>query len=242
MLVYQTDEASTGAQVTEVEIPQIETPQIETPQIGTPQIETPQIETPEVMEVESAEPVVTQGAEVAPSTELPAGVAPSTELPAGVVGGTAQAVIAPAPRKLIKVSRELTVDPEASGKTVASFIFEAAKRIEANLDEEQIKMSSPNQLADESADTTISKDWTVELEVRSEEDADGILNEWRERFKETPYFPTSSSVGGQIAGETSNQAILAIVASLIGIVAYVWIRFQNLAFGLAAVVALFTTC
>ena len=233
MLVYQSDEASTGAQVTEVEIPQIETPQIE-----TPQIETPQIETPEVVEVESAEPVVTQGAEVAPSTELPAGVAPSTELPAGVVGGTAQAVIAPAPRKLIKVSRELTVDPEASGKTVASFIFEAAKRIEANLDEEQIKMSSPNQLADESADTTISKNWTVELEVRSEEDADGILNEWRERFKETPYFPTSSSVGGQIAGETSNQAILAIVASLIGIVAYVWIRFQNLAFGLAAVVAL----
>ena len=45
-------------------------------------------------------------------------------------------------------------------------------------------------------------------------------------------------MGGQIAGETSNQAILAIVASLIGIVAYVWIRFQNLAFGLAAVVAL----
>ena len=204
MLVYQADEESEEPMASETE-------------------------TPEVMEAESADPVVTQEAEVAPSDQLPAAAT-------GI--GSTEAVVAPAPRKLIKVSRKLTVDPKASGKTVASFIFEAAKRIEANLDEEQIKMSSPDQLADESADTTISKDWTVELEVRSDEDAEAILNEWQSRFNATPYFPTSSSVGGQIAGETSNQAILAIVASLIGIVAYVWIRFQNLAFGLAAVVAL----
>ena len=196
MLVYQADDESTD-------------------------VETPvESGTSEAAASESAEPVVTQEAEVSPSSELPA------------------AVVAPAPRKMIKVTRSLNVDPEASGKTVASFIFEAAKRIEANLDEEQIKMSSPEQLADESADTTISKDWTVELEVRSDEDAEEILNEWQNRFNATPYFPTSSKVGGQIAGQTSNQAILAIVASLIGIVAYVWIRFQNLAFGLAAVVAL----
>ena len=139
---------------------------------------------------------------------------------------------------MIKVSRKLVVEPEASGKTVAAFIFEAAKRVEANLIEEQIKMSSVDQLADESADSTISKNWTVELEVREEADAELILKEWQNRFNVTPYFPTSSSVGGQIAGETGNQAIVAIVASLLGIVAYVWIRFQNLAFGLAAVVAL----
>ena len=186
-------------------------------------------ETPDAMAAESTDPVATQEVEVAPSNELPAAAT-------GI--GSTGAMVAPAPRKLIKVSRKLTVEPKASGKTVASFIFEAAKRIEANLDEEQIKMSSPEQLADESADTTISKDWTVELEVRNDEDAEEILNEWQSRFNATPYFPTSSSVGGQIAGETSNQAILAIVASLIGIVAYVWIRFQNLAFGLAAVVAL----
>ena len=84
----------------------------------------------------------------------------------------------------------------------------------------------------------MSKDWKVELEVRNDAEADQILNEWKTRFNSTPYFPTSSSVGGQIAGQTGNQAILAIVASLIGIVAYVWIRFQNLAFGLAAVIAL----
>ena len=140
--------------------------------------------------------------------------------------------------KLMKVTRSLVVDPPTTGKTVASFIFEAAKRIEMNLEEEQIVMDTKDKLADESADTTVSKDWTVELEVRNEADADRILDEWRARFNETPYFETSSSVGGQIAGQTGQQAILAIVASLIGIVTYVWIRFQNLAFGLAAVVAL----
>ena len=52
------------------------------------------------------------------------------------------------------------------------------------------------------------------------------------------YFPVAGGVGGQIASQTQWQAIMAIIASLLGIIAYVWIRFQNVAFGLAAVVAL----
>jgi len=47
-----------------------------------------------------------------------------------------------------------------------------------------------------------------------------------------------SGVGGQIARDTQLQALVAIIASFIGIIAYVWIRFQNVAFGLAGVVAL----
>ena len=220
LLVYQADEEPAEAEPAEVGATTVESADGEV-------ADEPQ--TPAAESSEGADPVMNQEVEVTPSTELPAAVA-------GL--GSTETMVAPSPKKLIKVSRKLVVNPEASGKTVAAFIFEAAKRIEANLDEEQIRMSSPEQLADESADTTISKDWTVELEVRSDEDATAILNEWQNRFNATPYFPTSSSVGGQIAGETGNQAILAIVASLIGIVAYVWIRFQNLAFGLAAVVAL----
>ena len=170
-------------------------------------------------------------------TEVEASETQATDDEPSVEGAEA-AIDVDSMRKMIKVSRKLVVEPEASGKTVAAFIFEAAKRVESNLIEEQIKMSSVDQLADESADSTISKNWTVELEVREEADAELILKEWQNRFNVTPYFPTSSSVGGQIAGETGNQAIVAIVASLLGIVAYVWIRFQNLAFGLAAVVAL----
>ena len=175
-----------------------------------------------------------------PATDSPVTQSPLGNLNLGSLDPTETAEVAEdvERNKLIKVKRTLVVEPASTGKTVASFIFEAAKRIEANLDEEQIVMDSKDKLADEAAETTKSKDWTVQLEVRDEAEADRILDEWQSRFNETPYFETSSSVGGQIAGETGNQAILAIVASLIGIVAYVWIRFQNLAFGLAAVVAL----
>ena len=220
MLTYQEAEVSGEAEV--VEATEVEATEVEATEADATEVEA------DTAEAEITEPVVAQD-DAAPSDALP---------PAGLQVGGSEVEADQAPVKLIKVSRKLSVNPEASGKTVASFIFEAAKRIEANLIEEQIKMDSPSRLTDESADTTVAKDWTVELEVRSEEDAEEILNEWQTRFNSTPYFPTSSSVGGQIAGETGNQAILAIVASLIGIVAYVWIRFQNLAFGLAAVVAL----
>ena len=54
----------------------------------------------------------------------------------------------------------------------------------------------------------------------------------------TPVFPSSSTVGGQVAGDSRSLAIIALVASWIGIIIYVWVRFQNLIFGLAAVIAL----
>jgi SecD/SecF fusion protein len=145
---------------------------------------------------------------------------------------------AAADKQVVNVTRNVTVDPETMGKTLASFIVEAAKRVDVKLDKDQVKLNTPDVVDDESPLTTISKNWSITMEVRNEEEADKILGEWQQRFNSTPYFPTSSSVGGQIAGQTSQQAILAIVASLIGIIAYVWIRFQNLAFGLAAVVAL----
>jgi SecD/SecF fusion protein len=42
----------------------------------------------------------------------------------------------------------------------------------------------------------------------------------------------------QIADQTRNQAVLAVAVALAAIVAYVWLRFGNMQFGLAAIVAL----
>ena len=44
-------------------------------------------------------------------------------------------------------------------------------------------------------------------------------------------FPSSSTVGGQVAGDSRSLAIAALVASWLGIIIYVWVRFQNLIFG-----------
>ena len=53
-----------------------------------------------------------------------------------------------------------------------------------------------------------------------------------------PYFPSANSIGGKVAGQTQVQAITAILVSLVFIVGYIWLRFQRVMFGLAAVVAL----
>ena len=106
------------------------------------------------------------------------------------------------------------------------------------LDEDQISVYSDDVKEDESAMTTVSENWSVTMDVMKESEADRILSVWTEEFNQKAYFPTTSKVGGQIAGQTQLQALAAIIASLLGIIAYVWIRFQNVAFGLAAVIAL----
>jgi SecD/SecF fusion protein len=54
----------------------------------------------------------------------------------------------------------------------------------------------------------------------------------------TPVYYSANSIGGKVAGNTKVTAVYALLASLGMIVLYVWLRFQNVAFGLAAVVAL----
>ena len=65
-----------------------------------------------------------------------------------------------------------------------------------------------------------------------------LLSTFASRLKEDPVFRSSTNVGGQVAGDTQNQAFVALFASLVFIIGYIWIRFQRVTFGLAAVVAL----
>jgi SecD/SecF fusion protein len=51
-------------------------------------------------------------------------------------------------------------------------------------------------------------------------------------------YLSANSIGAKVAGNTKLTAVYALLASLAMIVLYVWVRFQNVAFGLAAVVAL----
>ena len=53
-----------------------------------------------------------------------------------------------------------------------------------------------------------------------------------------PYFPDVDAIGGAVASDTRYYAVIALVASWVLIILYLWIRFQGVAFGLAAVIAL----
>jgi SecD/SecF fusion protein len=59
-----------------------------------------------------------------------------------------------------------------------------------------------------------------------------------EKFQTTPLFDEVTTFESSVAQETKLAAVFAVVLSLIAIVVYVWFRFENFVYGLAAVVAL----
>ncbi|MBB02829.1 MAG: protein translocase subunit SecDF [Planctomyces sp.] len=92
--------------------------------------------------------------------------------------------------------------------------------------------------ADESAVQRYSE---MELKVASEISQDQLqetLVSMQERMANTPDFSEVNTFSSAVAGETQSKALLAILASLAAIIAYIWFRFSQIAFGLAAVVAL----
>jgi SecD/SecF fusion protein len=58
------------------------------------------------------------------------------------------------------------------------------------------------------------------------------------KFQTTPLFDEVTTFASSVAQETKWAAVFAVVLSLFAIVVYVWFRFENYVYGLAAVVAL----
>jgi SecD/SecF fusion protein len=79
--------------------------------------------------------------------------------------------------------------------------------------------------------------WTLKIMLPPEK-AKTLLAAMQKEVAASPVFPASSQIGGAVAMNTRYLAILALTASWVCIIIYLWIRFQGVAFGLAAVVAL----
>jgi SecD/SecF fusion protein len=86
-------------------------------------------------------------------------------------------------------------------------------------------------------DSKAHDEWTVKM-LLPPQDVKKAMGEMADQVKETPFFPASNTIGGRVATETQGRAIIALLASLVCIIGYIWIRFQKVMYGLAAVVAL----
>ncbi len=142
------------------------------------------------------------------------------------------------PIPLATTKTELEFKFPVSGKELTTFIVAAGEAADLEIEPEQIRLRSPDAVEEQTISSLRSQNWTVEMNLPNATQAERIFAPFQESYNSKPYFPTISEVGGQIARDTQIQALVAIIASLLGIIAYVWIRFQNVAFGLAAVVAL----
>jgi SecD/SecF fusion protein len=72
----------------------------------------------------------------------------------------------------------------------------------------------------------------------SAEQLEGMMADAAAKVGELPYFPFSSGIGRTVAANSQQQAIEALVVSLLAIVGYIWFRFSRISYGVAAVVAL----
>ncbi|MEX1223405.1 MAG: protein translocase subunit SecF, partial [Pirellulales bacterium] len=82
-----------------------------------------------------------------------------------------------------------------------------------------------------------SNEWTLEIALSAEQ-TERLLTQMAEQIEAEPVFAALNNIGSQVAGDARWQAFVALTFSLLSIVAYIWFRFQRVAFGLAAVVAL----
>jgi SecD/SecF fusion protein len=97
-----------------------------------------------------------------------------------------------------------------------------------------IVIDPPDGVLDDEHD---EKEWLVTIGL-PEGDASKLVGQVTKELDGQPVWISANTIGGKVAGKTQETAIAALVASLFGIVIYIWIRFQKIVFGLAAVIAL----
>ena len=123
---------------------------------------------------------------------------------------------------------------EVNHKTAEEMVRAA---LEANgIDAEQTPPDLSNPDYVEGSDMP-SFTWTLRIKLPPAKAAK-VLETLQRQVREAPYFPGASAIGSTVAQGTQLQAIYALVASWTLIIIYLWVRFQGVAFGLAAVIAL----
>jgi SecD/SecF fusion protein len=79
--------------------------------------------------------------------------------------------------------------------------------------------------------------WNITLPFDSAT-ATEIVDKMREKLRAQPVWESVSKIESRVAGEMQRRAIAGLLLSLVFIVGYIWFRFQRLAYGIAAVIAL----
>lgn len=172
--------------------------------------------------------------------------APGTTPPATPGDATTQTP-APAAPAAPAITSKLDVTFKASaGKQSARIeaqsltrkLIDAAATVGLTIVDAQIGLLPKDAPANWTRESTAGFDrWEVTLPLDSVQ-SEQVIAGLQKLLNSEPVFLSLSEVGPSVAGEMQGKAFGAVVISLFFITAYIWFRFQKIAFGLAAVVAL----
>jgi SecD/SecF fusion protein len=173
---------------------------------------------------------------------VPATAAPAFEKPEGQ----------PAPETLgVAHETELSFSSPVTTDTIARYLMDELAKIEVagkpkyGTPEETTTLfklegegNSNAEIPAEGQVHTYQKIKLIAEPALAEQDLKSALGSMQHTLANTPLFDEVNNFEAAVASETKESAVLAMLASLVMIVAYVWFRFQNVYFGLAAVLAL----
>lgn len=179
----------------------------------------------------AAEPAATSPAPEAPAAEAPA-AAPVT-VPSDAIGSI-ETVFAGG----------TSADLEFSDSTEYDVLSRTIINAFQGTPEEGVRFELYN-LEDNNRPAGRSKTWQLKVAPSPDESQragqaerlQAVLAKLQAKLAAEPWFPSITSFGGKVAASTQEQALYALAASLILIIAYIWIRFEKIIFGIAAVVA-----
>ncbi|RCS42248.1 protein translocase subunit SecF [Bremerella cremea] len=170
-----------------------------------------------------------------PMTQVPATEVPAAQMPISGTESMFNVEVESEEKPRFPTETELSFDEGISADTVRTLIEFAADDLAMPQPEVALLDSEGNLLP---ADSRVSqKKWAMKLST-SPADSEKILEQVSLKLDSTPVWPSSSKIGSKVAGDMQTMAVSAILFCLIGIVGYIWFRFQSVAFGVAAVVAL----
>jgi SecD/SecF fusion protein len=81
------------------------------------------------------------------------------------------------------------------------------------------------------------KEWNVRFIALDQNAVQNLLQQLQAELAATPLFPLANTIGGRVSTNMQLQALYAVAISLLGVVAYLWLRFQRVTYGVAAGVA-----
>ncbi|MBU4399429.1 MAG: protein translocase subunit SecF, partial [Planctomycetes bacterium] len=132
------------------------------------------------------------------------------------------------------VRTQLTFKLPINHQTVEQYLGTALDKAGLSLESVSYEISNDKYTEGENAKYP---QWTLKIMFQPKQ-VDSLLESMKTYLAENPLFPSSNRIGKTVAGNTQLVAVYALTISWLCMIIYLWIRFQGVAFGLAAVVAL----
>ncbi len=121
---------------------------------------------------------------------------------------------------------------------VTEALIAAAQSAQKTLVEAQIERTPKEAIGWTQESSVGYSDWKVTLPFDLAT-GNEVISKLKDTLRLQPVWESVSKIESRVAGEMQQRAVAGLLLSMVFIVAYIWFRFQRLAYGVAAVIAIF---